>query len=373
MLGLVGLAAGMAAGKQKNERLAREDERQAKQDAWQEEQRNALRQERQQQLGLQTGLRDAAAPATMEPVAGSQLEPDQVGPSLALFRVKGNGIDQTTADKPEAEKSLAGYNSPDAVVQRQAGVLRSAGAPDKAISLESGALSLAQARAKAEDEKRNRTKELESEGILDAVRALNMGDAQGVFDKFNASGKFKLAEVPVITQEIREIPGMGKVPTFTARAKLVQPDGTVKEGTYNSFDMSMQLMEPLKAIEQRRKMMDTEADVISARSRATSSANGSRAGGKDSPTAADKLDIQRARERRLDIKDRIATVIKKLDSRLISREDAQTQLRDLQEQQARYDKVIQDAEDGAPAPAPGLAPGKAPAAGKAPSYSNLWK
>jgi hypothetical protein len=59
-----------------------------------------------------------------------------MGPSLAMYRVKGNGIDQTTPDQAVATKSLADYNAPEAVASRQAGVLRASGAPDKAMSLE---------------------------------------------------------------------------------------------------------------------------------------------------------------------------------------------------------------------------------------------
>jgi hypothetical protein len=53
-----------------------------------------------------------------------------------MYRVKGNGIDQTTPDQALATKSLADYNAPEAVASRQAGVLRASGAPDKAMSLE---------------------------------------------------------------------------------------------------------------------------------------------------------------------------------------------------------------------------------------------
>lgn len=79
-------------------------------------------------------------------------------------------------------------------------------------------------------------------------------------------------------------------------------------------------------------------------------------------TAADKLAIAKARERRLDIKDQISTTIKKREQGLMTKDEAKTKLAELESQQLKYDRIIEG--EGTPAPAPSPAPTAAkPAAG----------
>lgn len=258
MLPLIGLAAGMAGGYRESKQHERELARQDKNDAWQEEERAAVRAERQRQTGLQTGLRDAAAPATMSPVEGSELAPDQMGPSLAMYRVKGNGIDQTTPDQAVATKSLADYNAPEAVASRQAGVLRASGAPDKAMSLENAALTQKRAQEQYTQEQADRSRKLKEEGVFEALRAFRAGDAKGLAKAFNSGGEYKIDGTPEVTKEDREIPGVGKIPSYTAKIRIIEPDGQVQEKTYNSHDLTMQMMPYEKSLELMRKGSDSE-------------------------------------------------------------------------------------------------------------------
>jgi hypothetical protein len=76
-------------------------------------------------------------------------------------------------------------------------------------------------------------------------------------------------------------------------------------------------------------------------------------------TAADKAAIARARERRLDIKDQIATTIKKREQGLMTKDEAKSRLAELESQQMKYDKIIRDGEDE---PAPKAAVPARPAA-----------
>jgi hypothetical protein len=258
MLPLIGLAAGLSGGYRQSKERERERIRQEKDDAWQEEQRNIVRTQQKREAAMQTGLQEAAAPATVAPVEGSVLPPDQVGPSLALYRVKGNGIDQTTSDQAAATKSLADYNAPEAVATRQAGVLRAAGAPDKAMTLENAVVSRKRADEAYEAEKAERARKLKEEGVFNAVRAFRAGDATGLAQAFNAGGEYKIDGTPEITRDDREIPGFGKVPAYTAKIRIVGPDGKVQEKVYNSHDLSMQMMPYEKALEIQRKGTDSE-------------------------------------------------------------------------------------------------------------------
>lgn len=258
MLGLLGLAAGLAGGYKKNQMHEREQARQDKQDAWQEEQRDALRQDRQQQMDLKNGLRDAAAPATMAPVEGSVLPEDQAGPSLALYKVKGNGINQTTNDQAQATQSLANYNAPDAVGTRQASAYRAAGMPDKAMTLDNAMVDRKRSDEKYAQDNAERARKLKDEGVFDALRAFRAGDAGGLVKAFNAGGEYKLEGAPEVVKEDRELAGVGKVPSYTAKMRIIGPDGQVQEKTYNSHDLTMQLMDPIKAWELQRKGTDSD-------------------------------------------------------------------------------------------------------------------
>jgi len=263
--GLASFTANLANGYMQGKERERERQRQDKQDAYQEsqqafqaEQQAVLRKQQERENALQTGLSNAAAPATMTPVEGSVLPPDQAGPSLALYRVKGNGIDETTSDQAAASKSAAAYNAPESVATRQAGVYRANAMPDKAMSLESAVVSRGRETEKYEADEAERARKLQQEGVFDAVRAFRSGDASGIVKAFNAGGDFKLEGEPVLTKENREVPGIGTIPSYTAKMRIVGPDGKVEEKTYNSHDLSMQIMPYEKTLELQRKGSDSE-------------------------------------------------------------------------------------------------------------------
>lgn len=86
---------------------------------------------------------------------------------------------------------------------------------------------------------------------------------------------------------------------------------------------------------QRLEQGERKLDILASR-------NNGGGGRADNP---EKLEIQKARERRLDIKDQIATTIKKRENGLLSKDEAKTRLAELEAQQIRYDKIIKDSDE----------------------------
>lgn len=169
------------------------------------------------------------------------------------FGVSAGSKAQISTDRPD----LASLNSREAKLQRVVDATMATD-PAKALTLESAAQ-----RNKREDitftqQQRDYARKLDQEGVFEAVRKFRTGDAKGVVEAFNKGGDYKVVGQPEVTREDRELPGIGTIPTYTAKVKLQGPDGNVVEKTYNSHDVSMQLMPYEKNLELLRKGTDTE-------------------------------------------------------------------------------------------------------------------
>jgi hypothetical protein len=166
-----------------------------------------------------------------------------------------------------ASAAAAAANEPGAVRKRQVAALEGID-PERSMKLEATSLALDNAR-------HEQVKKLKDEGVFDTVQAARRGDPQAVFDSFNKNGKFTLQEVPTVTPETRDIPGIGKVQTFTYTGTMVAPDGTVTPFKKNSHDLSLELMpyEKVMDLQQKgtkeaREARKTDAEVTEAEAKA---------------------------------------------------------------------------------------------------------
>lgn len=285
--GLIALAAGFGAGYVGSKIREKDEKRQEKIDAQNAELHQARMDEINRGKQERIALADAVAPRTAREgtvVDGGQTrefyaDPSKVTPELqqdrqieAEMRAEqagtkpvsladakpGYGVTagtrgQISTDKPD----LTSLNSRDAKMQRVVDATMATD-PAKALTLESAAQ-----RNKREDitftqQQRDYARKLDQEGVFEAVRKFRTGDAKGVVDAFNKGGDYKVVGTPEITREDRELPGIGTIPTYNAKVKLQGPDGNVVEKTYNSHDVSMQLMPYEKNLELLRKGTDTE-------------------------------------------------------------------------------------------------------------------
>jgi hypothetical protein len=180
--------------------------------------------------------------------------PSPTAPTLASFKVGSNSY----LDRGQADTAAASENTPEAQTSRIATAYRANGAPEKAMTLETAQVQRKRADEQYTQEQKDRAAKLQQEGVFSAVRAFRAGDASGLAQAFNAGGDYKLDGDPVITKEDREVPGIGKIPTFNARVRIAGPDGKVVEKTYNSHDLSMNLMPYEKALEFQRKGTDSD-------------------------------------------------------------------------------------------------------------------
>ena len=426
--GLASFIAGMGSGYLTAQQRNRDQARQDKQDAWQTEQQDWQRQEQQQKQSLQRGLADASAPREVQ--AGSVLDggqtqefykdPAQVTPQMqddrrieAEMRAELPGAkpiglatgqvtpgygttgkmglgSMITKDKPDAQA----LNSPQAKSERQAAAYDAAGQPEKSAQLRES----------------NITQQAHEMALADKNWSRKIGAAMMTPGDTALSGLTKLFSEsefgPMAGKQIKDVPSKdGK----SVVMHLVNPDGTLTptamqfsndqtgvtqagyildksvtpEHRYTNYvaekKAGRQADKDAAAFEEtKRHNSATEANgAVTARAaetRANKTGTSSASGG----LSSEKLEITRAREKRLDIKDRISTVLKKSDNRLISREAAADQIKELEAQQKKYDQII---ESGTPqssaAPAPGLATPRVkaptqPVAAQA-NYSNLWK
>lgn len=172
-------------------------------------------------------LRAASAP--MQDGAGGV-----AAPITADNRDVGQPDGPTLANRQLQPGTAAQLNSPAGQTDRTADVLRSQGRPTEAIALQR-----AQASQTKEQEERVRT--LVSEGYADTARAMQIGDPAAVRDTFNRQGKFKIKGDLQVKPAEREVPGLGKVPTFDYAGIVVDADGKERPLTVNSHDFAMSL------------------------------------------------------------------------------------------------------------------------------------
>lgn len=247
--GLIDFAAGLGSGyltaRQRTEDQARIDEdrtmRKQEFDARMEE----LNSGKQQRISLA----NAAAPLKVTEVTdidpNNPSAPRKTSYSLSDGRVLGS--------KDEADAAAVDYNKPEAQTQRIATAYRTSGAPEKAMTLENAALTQKRTQEQYTQEQKDRAKQLQQEGVFSAVRAFRAGDASGLLKAFNEGGDYKMDGDPTISQEVRDIPGIGRVTTYNAKLRIVGPDGKVQEKMYNSHDVSMSLLPFEKALEFQAK------------------------------------------------------------------------------------------------------------------------
>lgn len=255
--GLLAFAAGMGGGYLQAKQRAKDEERIDEERAMRRQKFDAEMDGVNRDKNLRISLADAARPVAVQETPGTTMAPGEMGPSqtpptLASFKVG----DSNYLDRGQADAAAATENSPEAVAGRQANAYRAGGAPEKAITLENAALTQKRSQEQYTQEQHDRARKLQEEGVFSAARALRSGDGSGFINAFNSSGKYQIEGQPVISKEERDIPGIGRVPTYTAKFKMRQPDGTVTEETRNSHDLSMQLLPFEKAMELQRKGTD---------------------------------------------------------------------------------------------------------------------
>lgn len=261
--GLASFAVGFGGGYLNAKRQGQLDEERQADRAMRQQEFDARMGEVNDAKNLKLSLADAARPVEVEQGANGMIRPEAMdnrdvglpenasqpnaGLSPSEFRVKGKNFE--TQGLADAEATM--QNAPDAVAQRQGQAYRLAGHPGAALDIE-------QKQAQITSTQAAQARKLKEEGVFEAVRALRAGDASGVAKAFNGGGQYKLEGLPEITQDEREVPGIGKIPTYTAKFRVKGPDGNVVEKTYNSHDLSMQMMPYEKALEIQRKGADSD-------------------------------------------------------------------------------------------------------------------
>lgn len=151
------------------------------------------------------------------------------------------------------EADLAAKTFNDGRTDRIANALYKQGRPDTAMGIQSSSMKL-------RDEQDAYGRRLQDEGVLDASKALRMGDGATMKAAFNKGGQYKIDGDPVVTPEVREIPGFGKVTTYNAKFMIAGPDGQPREMNVNSHDISMQTMSYEKQYDAQLKAAKVQAD-----------------------------------------------------------------------------------------------------------------
>lgn len=252
---LLSLAVGLGSGYLGEKQRMRTQERQDRADVQQTELHDARMDEVNQAKDLRISLANAASPMKVTEVTDIDSTNPEAPRKTSFTLADG----RTVSTREDADKAAKEWDAPGAQTARIANVYRSKGAVDKAMTLENSALERKRSDEKYTQEQADRAAKLQQEGVFTAVRAFRAGDASGLVKAFNAGGEYKLDGEPVITKEDREIPGIGKVPTYSAKLRIVGPNGQVQEKAYNSHDLSMQMMPYEKALELQRKGSDSDS------------------------------------------------------------------------------------------------------------------
>lgn len=280
---VTGFGTGIMASKQRKEDKDRQDKKDKQEQDLHDARMEDINRGRQERIALA----DAVAPRTAQEgtvVDGGQTrefyaDPSKVTPELQQdrqieaemraeqagtkpvsladakpgFGVNAGTRGQISTDKPD----LANLNSRESKMQRVVDATMATD-PTKALTLESAAQRNKREEITFTQQQRDYARKLDQEGVIEAVRRFRAGDAKGAVEVLNKGGDYKVVGQPEVTREDRELPGIGTIPTYTAKVKLQGPDGNVVEKTYNSHDVSMQLMPYEKNLELLRKGTDTE-------------------------------------------------------------------------------------------------------------------
>lgn len=258
-------AIGLGQGYMTGARRKKDEEREAKDDQWRDEQRQYQRDALQRDRQERTAISDAVAPravvegtavdtpggltlykdpAQAQAAAGeAQIEAEMRGtPSLAQARpaygVTGTSVgNQITLEKPDA----AALNSPDARMGRVVDATMRTD-PAKALTLQNAALAGKRSQMDMDEVLRQRRKSIESEGLINTVKASRTGDVKAVTDAFNAQGDWKVDGELKVVPEKRKAPWGGEVETYTYTGTIKGPDGKTKPVRLNSLEAMTQLI-----------------------------------------------------------------------------------------------------------------------------------
>lgn len=131
------------------------------------------------------------------------------------------------ADPATAKAAVDTYNSPDARNARIAQAMRANGDHEGAMRMEANAKQAALQDFQMKVANHNWARQVKSEGVGDAYEALKLGDASGMTEAFNKSGKYKISGEVGITPSQVKLPDGSVRQNNIATFNIVKEDGTV--------------------------------------------------------------------------------------------------------------------------------------------------
>lgn len=156
----------------------------------------------------------------------------------------------------DAKTAADAQNSPDAVNAR----IDAAGVSDpmKSLALKQAITKDQREGVQYQQSQVEYAKKLRQEGGEATAKAMLTGNANTVFDTFNAQGKVKLKAPPTVQAQDIDIPGIGKVKNYIYTGTVVNPDGTEQPITVDSHSANMGLMKYKDVLDTLRKGSDSE-------------------------------------------------------------------------------------------------------------------
>lgn len=254
--------AGMGGGYMKSKDKEYDRSRQEKLDAQRDELHGANMRGLKRTEDDRTALKYAGETVTARPLEGPQPEAAYVGgqePTQPIGYISGNGASARTfagngVGQEQATADAVQQNKPEARRTRMAD-LAAQGNAFAATALDTDHKLTQRGREDVTwtQAQTAYTKKLKDEGVFDTAAALRRGDSAAMVEAFNRSGEHQIVGDVTITPEMRDIPGRGQVPTNTATFQIKMPDGTIKQMTRNSHDLSTALMPYEKELETQLK------------------------------------------------------------------------------------------------------------------------
>lgn len=355
---------------------------------YQDEQRARLRKSQGEDDAVRDGLRSASA-------AVPQVEAQQADP----FEADGGGAVNPGfkfQDKFYADRGLAESARTQAQGQAAQGVYAKAGRFEDAQRLdtaatqsESAKLGLASARKTDQrgDEDYARKKVeiarlMRKEGAFASVEAMAKGDLDG-FMEASATGDWRPIAGTVKITPAESVVGGVKTRSYNWSFQVKGPNGEIRDMDKNSLDMQREIQPYATQLQQNRDetkalLDDRKTTVLERRADANdrqvelrgelgaaridaARARGQGGGGSrgaDDRTRRDdnadaKVEVAQTREKRLAIKDQTEQVIKKVENRLMTKEEGRAKLAELEKKDAGLAQVEQNLRSS-----PGLADAK---------------
>lgn len=245
-----GLGSGYLNGQQRQEEQKRIDEDRGMRKQEFDARMDAANREKESSVRL------ANAATPMKATEVTDIDPNNpAAPRRTSFSLSDG---RSVGTREEADAAAKDYNAPEATDRRIGLAMAQSGKPLQAKQYENAVTQGKRDTARFTQEQHDVARKMADEGVFDSVKALRTGNGAGFADAFNKNGNFKIEGQPEVVKENREIPGIGTVPTYTAKFNLVHPDGKVTTETRNSHDLAMQTMPYEKAIEMQRKGTDSD-------------------------------------------------------------------------------------------------------------------